>query len=51
VRAIVGSSVAWYDEAGGGTAYVLERSIADLLADGSAEELPQPTVHAPGAAG
>ena len=51
VRAIVGSSVAWYDEAGGGTAYVLERSVADLLADGSAEELPEPTVHAPGAAG
>ncbi|HWD01212.1 MAG TPA: TNT domain-containing protein [Amycolatopsis sp.] len=51
VRAIVGSPIAWYDEAGGGTAYVLERSVAELLADGSAEERPAPTVHAPGGAG
>ncbi|MFI5610636.1 TNT domain-containing protein [Amycolatopsis sp. NPDC051903] len=49
VRAIVGSPIAWYDEAGGGTAYVLERSLADLVADGSAEELPRPTVHPPAA--
>ncbi|WP_194924578.1 TNT domain-containing protein [Catenulispora pinisilvae] len=47
VRGIVGSPIPWYDEAGGGTVYVLERSVADLLADGSLEPVEQPTVRQP----
>ncbi len=47
VRAIVGSPIPWYDQAGGGTAYVLERSIAELLADGSLVEIPQATTQPP----
>ncbi|WP_328604215.1 TNT domain-containing protein [Amycolatopsis sp. NBC_00345] len=47
VRGIVGSPIAWYDEAGGGTAYVLERSVADLLADGSLEPVERPTTSPP----
>ncbi|MBN6039836.1 TNT domain-containing protein [Amycolatopsis sp. 195334CR] len=39
VRAITGTAVPWYEQAGGGTAYVLARSVADLLADGSLIEL------------
>ncbi|QFU90251.1 TNT domain-containing protein [Amycolatopsis sp. YIM 10] len=39
VRAITGTAVPWYDQEGGGTAYVLARSVADLLADGSLIEL------------
>ncbi len=47
VRAIVGTPIAWYDQAGGGTAYVLERSVAELLADGSLVEVPQATTQPP----
>ncbi|QFU92107.1 TNT domain-containing protein [Amycolatopsis sp. YIM 10] len=47
VRAIVGSPIPWYDQTGGGTAYVLERSIADLLADGVLEEIEQATTRPP----
>jgi hypothetical protein len=48
VRALTGTVIAWYDQPGGGTAYVLERSVADLLADGSLEEIPQATTRPPG---
>ncbi|MFE5501493.1 TNT domain-containing protein [Amycolatopsis japonica] len=47
VRAITGTAVAWYEQAGGGTAYVLARSVADLLADGSLVEIPQATTQPP----
>ncbi|MFI0353471.1 TNT domain-containing protein [Actinomadura sp. 9N407] len=35
LRALTGVAVPWFDQPGGGTAYLFERSIADLLADGS----------------
>lgn len=47
VRAITGTAVPWYDQAGGGTAYVLARSVADLLADGSLVEIQQATTQPP----
>ncbi|WP_284749079.1 TNT domain-containing protein [Amycolatopsis sp. RTGN1] len=47
VRALTGTVIAWYDQPGGGTAYVLERSVADLLADGALEEIPQATTRPP----
>jgi hypothetical protein len=47
VRALVGTAVAWHDGAGGGTAYVLERSVADLLAEGALEEVPNATTLPP----
>nr|WP_225954960.1 TNT domain-containing protein [Kibdelosporangium phytohabitans] len=49
VRAITGTAVAWYDQAGGGTAYVVERSVADLLADGSLVDIPHATTRPPSA--
>ncbi|MEU0535639.1 TNT domain-containing protein [Amycolatopsis tolypomycina] len=49
VRAVTGTVVAWYDQPGGGTAYVLERPVADLLADGAVEEVPQATTRPPAA--
>jgi hypothetical protein len=47
VRAITGTVVPWYDQPGGGTAYVLERSVAELLADDAIEEVPQATTRPP----
>jgi hypothetical protein len=47
VRALTGTAVAWYDQPGGGTAYVLERSVADLLAENAIEEIPQATTRPP----
>ncbi|SFW78769.1 TNT domain-containing protein [Amycolatopsis australiensis] len=47
VRALTGTAIAWYDQPGGGTVYVLERPVADLLADGTLEELPQATTRPP----
>jgi hypothetical protein len=35
LRALTGVAVPWFDQPGGGTAYVFERSLADLVADGS----------------
>jgi hypothetical protein len=35
LRALTGVAVPWFDQPGGGTAYLFERSVADLLADGS----------------
>ena len=40
LRALTGVAVPWFDQPGGGTAYVLERSLADLVADGSLVRLP-----------
>jgi hypothetical protein len=47
VRAVTGTVIAWYDQPGGGTAYVLERPFAELLAEGAAEELPDATTRPP----
>ncbi len=47
VRAITGTAVAWNDQAGGGTAYVLERSIEELLADEALEEIAEATTQPP----
>ncbi|MEV7092066.1 TNT domain-containing protein [Amycolatopsis sp. NPDC051045] len=47
VRAITGTVISWYDQPGGGTAYVLEGSVADLLADDTIEEIPQATTRPP----
>ncbi|KAB2341302.1 TNT domain-containing protein [Actinomadura rudentiformis] len=37
-RVLTGIAVPWFDQPGGGTAYVFPRSIADLLADGTLYE-------------
>ncbi|MFG2005804.1 TNT domain-containing protein [Spirillospora sp. NPDC048911] len=37
-RVLTGIAVPWFDQPGGGTAYVFPRSIADLLADGTLHE-------------
>lgn len=47
VRAVTGTVIPWYDQPGGGTAYVLERPVADLLAEGAVEEIPQATTRPP----
>lgn len=47
VRAITGTTIPWYDQEGGGTAYILERSVADLLANGSLVELEKATTMPP----
>lgn len=43
VRAIVGTVIAWHDQPGGGTAYVLERPVADLLAEDALERIDKAT--------
>ncbi|PWW56851.1 TNT domain-containing protein [Actinokineospora spheciospongiae] len=40
LRALVGTAVPWFDQPGGGTAYVLPHSIADLLERGLIAEVP-----------
>jgi len=45
--AIRGIAVPWFGQPGGGTGYLLPRSIGDLLADGSLTEIPGTTVAAP----
>ncbi len=47
VRALTGTAVPWFDQPGGGVAFLLERSVADLLADGVLEEIPHPTLRPP----
>jgi len=39
-QALSGQAIPWFEQAGGGTAYVLPQSIADLIADGSLSEIP-----------
>ncbi|GAA2168068.1 TNT domain-containing protein [Actinomadura napierensis] len=39
VQALTGTAVPWFEQPGGGTAYVFERSLAYLLADGSLQEV------------
>lgn len=55
LQAIKGTAVPWFGQSGGGTGYLLPRSINDLLADGSLVEIsetttepPQPQVHTDG---
>jgi hypothetical protein len=38
LRVLSGTAVPWFDQPGGGTAYILPRAIADLLADGAIED-------------
>lgn len=47
VRALTGTAVPWFDQPGGGVAFLLERPVADLLADGVLEEIPHRTVAPP----
>lgn len=49
VRAVVGTVIAWHDQPGGGTGYVLERSVADLLAEDAIEEIAAATTLPPAA--
>ncbi|MFB4312767.1 glycohydrolase toxin TNT-related protein [Actinomadura sp. 21ATH] len=35
LRALTGIAVPWFDQPGGGTAYLFERSVADLVAEGA----------------
>ncbi|MEW2352590.1 glycohydrolase toxin TNT-related protein [Spirillospora sp. NPDC029432] len=35
LRALTGVAVPWFDQPGGGTAYLFERSVADLVAEGA----------------
>jgi hypothetical protein len=39
VRAIAGTAIPWYDQPGGGTAYVLEHPVAHYLATNAIEEI------------
>jgi hypothetical protein len=47
VRALTGTAVPWFDQPGGGVAFLLERSVAELLEEGVLEEIPQPTLRPP----
>ncbi|WP_263249631.1 TNT domain-containing protein [Saccharopolyspora rosea] len=40
VQALRGTAVPWFEQPGGGTAYVMPGSVADLLADGTLVEVP-----------
>jgi hypothetical protein len=42
LQALTGTAVPWFEQPGGGTAYVFERSIAYLLADGTLLEVHSP---------
>ncbi|MFC5286176.1 glycohydrolase toxin TNT-related protein [Actinokineospora guangxiensis] len=37
---LTGSAIPWFDQPGGGTAYVLPRSVAELVDSGAIEEIP-----------
>ncbi|MFC7617810.1 TNT domain-containing protein [Actinokineospora soli] len=39
-EALTGSAIPWFDQPGGGTAFVLSKSIAELLDKGVLEEIP-----------
>lgn len=41
LNALRGTAVPWFEQPGGGTAYVLPSAISDLLADGSLVEIPE----------
>jgi hypothetical protein len=42
LRALTGVAVPWFEQPGGGTAYVLPRSVQDLLDDGTLVEVREP---------
>jgi hypothetical protein len=44
LRAVVGTAVPWFGQPGGGVAYLLPRSIKDLITDGVLVEMPSATV-------
>ncbi len=46
IPAVRGTAVAWFDQPGGGTGYLLAKPVADLLAEGSLREVPAATVTA-----
>ncbi|MGW5053166.1 TNT domain-containing protein, partial [Actinokineospora sp. NPDC004072] len=39
-EALTGSAIPWFDQPGGGTAYVLPQSVAELISSGVLEEIP-----------
>lgn len=39
LEALTGTAVPWFEQPGGGTAFVLPRSIAELMTDGSLVEI------------
>lgn len=43
LQMIRGTAIPWFNQPGGGTAYVLPRAIADLVAEGSLVEISRPT--------
>ncbi|MEV4731957.1 glycohydrolase toxin TNT-related protein [Saccharopolyspora sp. NPDC049426] len=40
IQALRGTAVAWFEQPGGGTAFVLPASVSDLIADGTLAEMP-----------
>ncbi|TWF92961.1 TNT domain-containing protein [Saccharopolyspora dendranthemae] len=40
IQALRGTAVAWFEQPGGGTAFVLPAAVSDLLADGTLAEMP-----------
>jgi hypothetical protein len=40
LQALSGSAIPWFEQTGGGTAYLLPESVGDLLADGRLVEVP-----------
>jgi hypothetical protein len=44
LRALTGTAIPWFGQPGGGMAYLLPRSIGDLLHEGAIVEIPSATV-------
>jgi hypothetical protein len=44
LEALTGLAVPWFEQPGGGTAFVLPRSIAELMADGSLVEIEEAAI-------
>ncbi|SFS42258.1 TNT domain-containing protein [Saccharopolyspora flava] len=42
IQALRGTAVAWFEQPGGGTAFVLPGAVSDLLSDGTLAEVPSP---------
>ncbi|WP_406688717.1 glycohydrolase toxin TNT-related protein [Saccharopolyspora sp. ID03-671] len=42
IQALRGTAVAWFEQPGGGTAFVLPAAVSDLLSDGTLAEVPSP---------
>ncbi len=44
LRAVVGTAVPWFGQPGGGTAYLLPRSVRELIGEGVLVEIPSATI-------